>query len=141
MKFHWGHGITLVIVSFMAMILYFVFDSFNYQSELVAPDYYAKEVAYQEQIEKMKNAQHVQLETKYTKAGLLIEYPQNAIQGKLHFFRPSDKNLDFEVVINPDSLGTQLIDPTQLAMGFWRIKAEWKHQDKSFYSETSFVAP
>lgn len=141
MKFNWGHGIALAIGAFMAMILFFVYDSFNHKTALVATDYYAQEVNYQQKIDKIKNAEEFKLITRFTSEGLVIQLPRADVKGKIQLFRPSDANLDFEVKIATDTLGKQLIGVDALKAGFWRAKVEWTDRGKVFYSETSFIAP
>lgn len=140
MKFNWGHGITIAITSFMVMILYFVFDSFNHKSELVADDYYAQEVAYQKKIDKINNSKDLAIAAKYTTEGLMITYPKSDLSGTIHFFRPSDVNLDFVLDIQSDTSGLQVIDASKLKSGFWRIKAEWSDKGIEYFSETSVIA-
>jgi len=141
MKFNWGHGIAIVIGAFMIMILYFLFNSFTYKQELVSDDYYAKEVAYQQEIDKRENTQGLPIEAEFTEKGLVLTFPHSTAKGKLHFFRPSNLDLDFELEINADSNSQQIILPEKFKSGLWKLKADWKDKGKAYFHEQSFVAP
>ena len=59
MKFTIGHAITIVFISFTVYILSFVYRSFTNEVDLVAEDYYAQEIAYQDRIDHIANAKHL----------------------------------------------------------------------------------
>ena len=139
MKFHWGHGITIFVGSFMIMIIYFVVSSFGHKSELVAVDYYQQEVNYQQQIEKKANALNWEVAIKQTSQGLEITFPKAVNQGNIHFFRPSNKELDFEVPIQLNDQYEQVVDLIEVKTGLWKIKFEWEKDGKHFFYEKSIV--
>ena len=56
---NWGKAITIVIALYCIGILFLVYKTTGVNFELVADDYYAKELAYQEQIDKMKNVKAI----------------------------------------------------------------------------------
>jgi len=127
----------------MIMILGFVINSFQHDTELVAEDYYAQEIAYQNRMEQQSNAIAVDIQTSFNDGGLVLQYPQNADQwsGKIAFFRPSNQHLDFELPIKADESLQQHIAQDQLIAGLWRLKFYWKEQGKEYYVEKSVVAP
>jgi len=141
MKFNWGHGIAIAVGAFIVMILYFVVDSFNYKPELVASDYYQQEVNYQQQIDKIKNAQDAKIAFDFKPEGFELTYPNAEVTGKVHFFRPSDVALDFIVEIKADKEGKQVIDPAKLKQGRWKAKIDWMYEGKGYYREVDFVMP
>ena len=57
-KFTWGHGVVLMLGSFIAFILFMiiVFPNGQQNAELVSDDYYADELQYQQVIDAKNNA-------------------------------------------------------------------------------------
>lgn len=141
MKFHWGHGISIFVVAFMTMILYFLISSFSHTTDLVATDYYQQEVNYQEQINKEKNARHLKIDMIIKSEGLHIQFPEAIDEGVIQFFRPSDQQLDFDKPLKLTSEHLQLVDLQDITSGLWRIKLEWKQAGKAHFYEQSIVVP
>ncbi len=139
MKFNWGHGIVIFSAAFMSMILYFVISSVSYDSELVSEDYYEQEIAYQDRIDKKRNASEEKINISQNVAGLQIVFPSSVDKGIVRFFRPSNKELDFQKEIQLDSNFQQQISLDNTKPGLWRIKLDWQKGDKDFYYEESIV--
>lgn len=53
---NWGWKIAIGYTAFALFILYLVYRTTGVEFELVTPDYYAQELAYQGQIDKRKTA-------------------------------------------------------------------------------------
>lgn len=145
MKINWGTGIVLAFIGFISFIMYFIIsinvdDKFDH--DLVTEDYYAEELRYQEDIDKLNNAKnlHENISHKRTAEGLLIVFPKhidlNNITGNVFLYRPSNKQLDFDTVI---SLSNHylLIPDKRLVDGRWNIKVDWQYNGQSYlYKET-----
>ena len=50
---NWGYKILFVYIAFVAGILAMVFGSSSQKVDLVTPDYYAKELKYQDKIDEL----------------------------------------------------------------------------------------
>lgn len=145
MKINWGTGIVIAFIGFISFIMYFIITmsvSDKYDHDLVTEDYYAEELQYQNDIDKLKNANDLKTNISFEKTaeGLLINFPENLdyqkITGKMFLYRPSNKQLDFETAISL-SKPYLLIPDNRLVDGRWNIKVDWKYQDKSYlYKET-----
>lgn len=145
MKINWGTGIVIAFIGFISFIMYFIITmsvSDKYNHDLVTEDYYAEELQYQNDINKLKNANDLKTNISFEKTaeGLLINFPENLdykkITGKMFLYRPSNKQLDFETAISL-SKPYLLIPDNRLVDGRWNIKVDWKYQDKSYlYKET-----
>ena len=146
-KWNWGTGIVIALFSFMSFILYFVITmstNKKYSHDLVSEDYYAKEMAYQNEINAETNLQHlsVKINSKKTPKGWLLTFPQefdpSKIKGKVVFYRPSNQNLDFELplVISNSNF---LVPEKQLLDGRWNITLEWTYNDKPFLFKEKIV--
>lgn len=140
MKFNWGTGIVIAIVSFIAFIMYFVITMStdkSYSHDLVTDKYYQKELEYQKQIDATKNTADLKenIILVNTKEGLQIKFPEELdtkeIKGKVFLYRPSNKQLDFEMPISISK--TYLLVPEKrLLGGRWNITISWQYKSKDY---------
>ncbi|MBG7613434.1 FixH family protein [Polaribacter sp. BAL334] len=143
MKFNWGTGIVLAFIGFIGFILYFVISmSVNekYSHDLVTEKYYQKELEFQDRIEATKNAQEFEDVMKVISydEGLFIFFPSNIdynkIKGKVFLYRPSNKQLDFEMPISISD-NYLLVPENRLVDGRWNITVEWEYKNKKYLHE------
>lgn len=145
MKLNWGTSIVIAFIAFISFILYFVIiassdDRANH--DLVTEEYYKEELEYQKEIDALANAKSLAKDFKYTSAanGLQIEFPIgmdcNSIEGKVFLYRPSNKNLDFEITFS--TTDRQLLLPdSKLLEGRWDIKVYWQCEGKEYLIKRS----
>lgn len=146
MKINWGTSIVIAFVAFISFILFFVVRmSTDYRAnhDLVTEDYYKATLEYQQEINAEKNANtHAQLNTKKSSEGLVLIFPENldpeTIKGKVYLYRPSNKNLDFDVPINL-SQSHLLIPDKRFLDGRWDLKVFWEYGDEKYLHKESFV--
>jgi hypothetical protein len=137
----WGYGIAAVYTVFALATLSFVAFTMTQKVELVAPDYYAQEVAYERQInrERQTNELTQQITCELSADGQFIrlQVPPNlaAVRGTVHLYRPSESALDVTLPLAPDADGTQTISTAKLARGLWRVKVTWSSEGREFYHE------
>lgn len=148
LKIGWGTSIVIAFALFLSFILFFVIkvqsDS-KYDNELVVEEYYKKDALYGEDYIKMQNAQDLAEKPTVTQKGDSVEIkfpaafvPKN-IQGKVSFYRPSNKKLDFQVPISL-SKPSLLIPKLNLVGGRWDIFIDWEYQSKSYkIKETIYI--
>jgi len=142
MKINWGTGIVIAFALFMAFILFFVFrvqsDS-KYDNELVVDEYYKQERGLQAVLDKEQNAALLEhnIQVENIAEAIKITFPKGfdpvKISGKVSFYRPSDKKLDFEVPISL-SMPYLLIPKNDLAGGRWDITIDWQYEGKGYMS-------
>jgi len=146
LKFTWGTGITIAMIAFMIFILSFVYKSIaldEYQHELVSEDYYKDELHYQEEIDKLNNAEKLSqnVVVKNSSQGLHIIFPQDieesSITGEISFKRLSNQNLDFTESITLSN-HEQIIPAKKLVSGKWIIKVDWKSDGKEYLFKDSW---
>ena len=140
MKFNWGTGIVIAIVGFMGFIMYFVITMStdnSYSHDLVTDKYYQQELVYQKEIDAEQNASALNENVKVirTKEGLKIKFPSEftpkGIKGKVFLYRPSNKQLDFEIPISISN--TYLLVPEKrLLDGRWNINVSWSYKNKEY---------
>ncbi|TRZ46477.1 FixH family protein [Robertkochia solimangrovi] len=142
MKFriNWGTGIVIAFVLFIGFIMYFVVlvntDS-SYDHDLVTEEYYKKELDFQHMMEKEKRAQKEGMEVTWNKAeeGILLRFPDKVVPagvtGKIYFYRPSNKKLDFEVPLAVQG-STVLVPGDKLVEGRWNITVDWQYEGAEY---------
>ena len=145
MKLNWGIRVAILYIGFAGLIIYFVTRSMNEQIDLVAPDYYAQELKYQDKIESSNNNNNLDqpLSIEYSESGISINYPKvlngKKLTGTILLFRPSDKTQDKTYKITPSSEFTQLIPASDLVKGMYRVKVEYEAEGKKYFSEKQVV--
>ena len=147
MKINWGTGIVLAFIGFMCFIMYFVVKvntDKKYDHDLVTEDYYKEELEYQNDINKETNAKILSENIRLinTEDGLLIAFPEtftiNNISGKVFLYRPSNKQLDFEMPISLSDHNL-LIPDKRLLDGRWNIKVDWQYNGKSYLYKEEII--
>ena len=75
---NWGKKITIVYLAFVALIVTLVIVSVRQKVDLVTPDYYAKELNYQADINKINNAKALATPLKCVLQGqsILVTFPE-----------------------------------------------------------------
>ncbi|MDD7887486.1 FixH family protein [Flavivirga sp. 57AJ16] len=145
MKINWGTGIVMAFIGFISFIMYFIITmnvNDAYDHDLVTEDYYAEELAYQKDIDKLKNAKNLGENITYKKTveGLIIQFPKaidfKKITGKIFLYRPSNKHLDFDTIISL-SKPYLLIPDNRLVDGRWNIKIDWQYNGISYLFKES----
>lgn len=147
MKFNWGTGIVVTIIAFIAFIMYFVITMSTdntYSHDLVTDKYYQAELNYQQEIDAEKNAKSLKEKVTIEKnsKGLKINFPENFIpkniKGKVFLYRPSNKQLDFEIPISI-SKSYLLVPEQRLVDGRWNMKIFWKHKNTNYLIKKELV--
>lgn len=143
MKFNWGTGLVIGMLAFMSFILYFVFTMTTdqkYSHDLVIEDYYKHEMNLQAAIDASENSSKLKtpVTAHKTDAGYLIEFPKNinpeAISGKVFLYRPSARQLDFDMPLRL-STSNLLIPDKRLVGGRWNITITWEYEGKNYRFE------
>lgn len=126
------------------MTLIIVFFTMKQDIFLVSEDYYKQEIKYQDQIDRITNANALEqpLMINYLKSENKIEiiFPKEhadaGINGHIVLFRPSDARLDRKFEVKHDDLGRQLIQVNDFQRGNWKIKVSWESSSNEFFKET-----
>lgn len=141
LRINWGTGIVIAIALFMSFILYFVIkvqsDS-KYDNDLVVEEYYKHDARFQEEMDRVKNAQDLAEKPiiNTTEEGITIVFPNSfspdKITGTVSLYRPSNKKLDFDTSISNPTL---LIPKSKLVGGRWDINMEWQYNGKKYLTK------
>lgn len=143
MKVNWGTGIVIAIIVFIGFILFFVIamsTDKKYSHDLVTEGYYQKELEFQDRIDATENSKDFKDAMKIikNKDGLFVFFPENLeyskIKGKVFLYRPSNKQLDFEVPISISN-NYLLVPENRLVDGRWNISVSWEYENKKYLTE------
>ena len=140
-KLNWGFGVVLAFIGFISFIMYFVISMSadnKYSHDLVANDYYKQELDYQKKIDATKNARSLKenIKIERVKEGMKITFPKEFntedIKGKVFLYRPSNKQLDFEMPIAVSDSSYLLMPDKRLLDGRWNIIVDWTYKKQSY---------
>ncbi|MCL4551635.1 MAG: FixH family protein [Bacteroidetes bacterium] len=141
MKISWGVKIAATYIFFVVAVLVLVVIFMNQDVGLVTKDYYAKEIKYQEQIDKENRAKelpeqlNINLESGIVKLSFPKIFRPTEIGGTIQFYRPADKTKDFAVNITLDSTHTQSFRTTNLEKGLWKVQVDWNAKGNTYFNE------
>lgn len=147
MKINWGTGIVLAFVGFISFIVFFIVKMYTTDianHELVTDEYYKAELAYQSEIDAQKNTNAItgSIQIEKTEDGLLVHLPEAIIaqqaKGLISLYRPSNKQLDFNLPISLSNTNL-LIPDKRLLGGRWDIKIAWKANNKNYLFKKSLT--
>lgn len=138
----WPYAVVAGLVLFMGYILFFVFQAMNQDVDLVSKDYYEQEIAYQDQIDKVKRTQalgDVMLDYKADAKAILLQMPATykgkSLSGTITLFRPSDDKLDRQIPLQLGRDQSQLIEAAALEPGIWKVRVNFSAGDETYYTE------
>lgn len=137
---NWGTRIVIMYLGFVALIVTMVVVSMRQQVDLVTPDYYAKELKYQSNIDKANNHNQLISSLKCSINGdnIVIDFPEEhkseSISGEVLVYKPSDAKSD--KVISIVAVNGQMTIPTSVfSKGMYKVKIDWTVNGKSFFYE------
>jgi hypothetical protein len=141
MKMNWGTSIAVIYLLFVVIIVSIALWLSNKDITLVTDNYYAKELVYQEEIDKINRTNELteQLEIKVTEENVILNFPKlflhSTIKGNLVFYRPNDESKDFiqEIIVNTSY--TQSVSTKNMQKGLWKIKVNWQVNKVEYYNE------
>ncbi len=128
-------------------MLAFVYVASKQKIDLVTRDYYPRELRYEEEIQKRKNAQSLgeDISVLQTSSGLNIKIPDTLkkleITGSFHLYRPSNKYLDIRDTLRIDSSLQFFIPATRLKKGKYQLDLELtdNNQKKYLFQKTVII--
>ncbi|QMU26660.1 FixH family protein [Adhaeribacter radiodurans] len=137
----WPKFIIAAFILFAFFIGYMVRLAMQTDVDLVSKDYYKKEIAYQQHLNQVKETNNLSGEVTIVQAAaaeqLSLVFPEvftpQKITGSIHFFRPSDAKLDFEVPVQLNNDRQQHISTERLTKGLWRVQINWQAANKNYY--------
>ncbi len=136
-KWNWGTKIALVYGGFVVFMVAMVYRSTLQHYDLVTPDYYAKELKYQDVIDGEKNLQESgkSVTINQLNNAIVVQLPsfENGASGQVQFYKPDNASLD--LTVNVDATGVASVPVSKLSGGFYKVKSNWIQNGKHFYNE------
>jgi hypothetical protein len=145
MRLNWGTGIAMFYSTFVIVLVAVVIKTTTFDNSLVSEDYYADDLNYQKQYEKLKNSKNLlndlEIANNFNGGQIKFQFPVDlgVPQGEIYFFCPSDSKLDFRIPIKADSEYQQFISTEQLKSGLWRIKVDWQAGGQPYFKELALA--
>ncbi|WP_339698715.1 FixH family protein [uncultured Roseivirga sp.] len=144
---NWGIKIVISFVCFVGLLVTLVYVSVSTDFYLVADNYYEQELAYESQIQRIKNvnglAEKPDFKLVRSERKAELRFPLSVMkameEGKISFFRSANARLDKEFDLVFDETGLQTFDMKSLASGAWKVKIEWKSKGTEYYQELNIV--
>ena len=137
----WGKGITIAFITFALFIGALVTVCVRQDISLVSKNYYAEELKYQEQIDRLNNTAALSERPLILVRDGLLEVRFNGFaeleDGELVVTRPSDARYDarFEVSTGGDSV--RVFDLSSYPLGRYNTALRWKMNGKEFLLQES----
>lgn len=139
-KFNWGFGIVVFVGIFMIFILSLVYKCTQQKIDLVAENYYDRELHFQDQINRVQNSNGLTSKVNIIQStnDVLIQFPdtfnQSKISGTVEFYKPDDAKSDFQLPINVGNELNQRIATDKLAHGKWQLKVSYSYANNNYFA-------
>jgi hypothetical protein len=139
-KLNWGTKLGMMASLYVIGVLIFVGFSTTQKINLVSKDYYPSGVKHQDQINKIKNAHHMQnpVVIEELDDAIQIIFPEEmrtGVNGKVVLYRPADYESDMKFKLKLDDNGIYSLSTDQLLNGRYTLKLDWTHKDVPYYKE------
>jgi hypothetical protein len=141
LNINWGWRIALLYSGFVVLMLFLVWKTTTVKDDLVTSDYYAKELRYQEQIDKRNRANKLKEPTRWTVKGKEVEivFPHEVRAKKVNadilFYNPAQAKRDVKISCSADTAGVCLVTSPNLLPGVYQMQIEWTAGGIAYYNE------
>jgi hypothetical protein len=141
---NWGHKILFVYLAFVVGIMLLVFKSSTQKIDLVTPDYYAKELKYQDRIdaEKRTNALSTRVSYQVVNQQMIITFPKEfsskSINGTVLLYCPSDDKKDVEQTFATSNGSFTMPIPVN-NKGSHEVQINWLADGNSYYYKNKLI--
>lgn len=144
MKLSWGHRITILYSGFVVLILTLVSLTMREKVDLIYTDYYAREVDYQNTLDKMKNFNTIGKDVVINQDNSNISFslPAESIHnfknGSIKLIRTSNSSMDqtLNMVLKNN---IALVNKKSLTKGYYLMQLEWEANSKTYLIEKSIT--
>lgn len=142
---NWGWKISIFMGIYMAGILGVVWFAMTQDVNLVTEDYYKHELAYEEQITRLKNTNTLKEKPTFALSSnrkvIVLSFPEGLVPkgGKILLYRPSDFTQDRKFKLDLDENQQQGFISESFLPGLWKAKLTWEDKDNSYFQEFVIV--
>lgn len=137
---NWGYKILMVYILFIAGIMVMVFKSSSENTDLVTPDYYEKELQYQQKIDETSRTSAlsakvtVELKEQMIHIQLPPEMTGKEVKANLLLYCPSDKRKDLKADFTTTDGRIRFPLPAS-SKGAFELKLNWIANGITYYHE------
>jgi hypothetical protein len=145
MKFNWGTGIFAAYIGFVLLILAAVVFAFTIDVNLVADNYYEKELQHQTEIDKEERTAKLPQQIVITQNNnfISLRFPKifnpSFISGTIYFSRNDNSKKDFSLPVSINDSLSQFISTEKLSAGLWRIKIDWRANSTTYLTTKNLM--
>lgn len=140
----WGYKILILYVVFVAGIMFLVIKSSNQKVDLVTPDYYDKELKYQQKINARSNVQLLTDSIKYglSNGKMVIVFPKDfkgkKVSGNVVLYCPSDEKKDIKhnFLIQDEPISISIPGTKKLE---YELQLTWRADNTDYYFEKKLI--
>lgn len=128
---NWGKALVIALIVFATMMAGFIIIAARNPEPLVANDYYAQELRFQERIDEAARARALSAPVRIVLArgGVRVSFPADVrggtITGKLVLQRPNDPGADRSLDVTADSDGVFIAGDAGLLPGRYNAALHW----------------
>jgi hypothetical protein len=137
---NWGYKIMIFYLIFVAGIILLVYKSSTQNQDLVTPDYYKKELAFQqtidskERVNMLSSTPQISLDNKTISIKLPKEMSGVMVEAVVSLYCPSNKDNDFQTIVNT-SKGLLEVPIANNCKGNFDLHLQWTAANKEYYYE------
>ena len=143
----WPYAIIGWFVIFASALAAWTTVALRQKIDLVRPDYYEEEVRFQGQLDRLNRTAAIvsevaiHYEASKREVTLLLPAAHRSPRpaGQIHFYRPSNASLDFDVPLAVDAAGLQPIRADALLGGLWKVRVQWNAAEHDYFFEQVIV--
>ena len=143
----WPIAIVAFFAVLIAGIVGFITFATRNQLDLVRADYYAEEIQFQRQLDRLNRTRSLAVQATIAydagKRSVSIALPLAPAgpptAGRIHFYRPSDATLDREVPLAVNDRGVQRVDARRFRPGLWKVRVQWTAAGQEYFFDQSVV--
>lgn len=141
---NWGKWIVVAFILFASFIGTMITIMMKQDIGLVTKNYYAEDLAFQDQLERKQNTEQLELKPEVVieqNQLLKVYFPAVSYveEGEVKLIRPSSEKLDQRFTLLPSADSVQVFNLNPLTPGPYRVKLFWKAEGKEFYLEKLIV--
>lgn len=128
---NWGKGIIVAFVLFIGFIVFMITSMISTKVDLVSDDYYVREIAYEQEIQALKNSNSAgKFSIKDGDEFVVVSAPDesNFSEILIDMKRPNNDELDQSFEMKDSK--TLLIDKNELEVGMYNIELSFKSAGK-----------
>jgi len=139
-RMNWGTRVFIGYAAGVCFISYFVIRSMMLSTEMVEPDYYNKELAFNEHIQGVNNARllinPIIINSNESQIEVIIDSvtAQSMQKGEIHFYNPASEKADKKMTLIPSN-GKYIFNKSIFIKGKYYVRVSFEYQQKPFFTE------